>query len=242
MLYLTALVMGLAGSLHCAGMCGPLALALPGKGALRQLLWGRILYNLGRAVTYGLMGLVVGLLGFGLAATPVQQYLSILSGVVILLMLVFSRAIEGAQGGMLARLSFWVRQRLGKLLGSQPGAVGQFAIGLVNGLLPCGLVYAALAGAGGTGSPWGGALFMVIFGLGTLPMMLAISLVGKRLLAFKGARRIIRWATVAVALLLIVRGLNLGIPYISPAFQLATETQAAAVKCGGSCCELKKLD
>ncbi|MBX3102577.1 MAG: sulfite exporter TauE/SafE family protein [Bacteroidetes bacterium] len=242
MWYLTAIVMGLAGSLHCAGMCGPLALALPGRGAWRQLLGGRLLYNIGRTVTYSLMGAIVGLLGFGLAASPLQQYLSVLSGVVILLLLLFSATLERAGSGPLGRLSFAVRSRLGRLLGSRPGLAGQFAIGLVNGLLPCGLVYAALAGAAGTGGVGSGMLFMALFGLGTLPMMLALSLAGRRLFSIPGARRLVRISTVAIALLLIIRGLNLGIPYVSPQIVQARQGEEPQVKCGGSCCQLKRID
>ena len=104
--------------------------------------------------------------------------------------------------------------------------------GLLNGLLPCGLVYAALAGAAATGGPLGGALFMAAFGLGTIPAMLAVSLAGRLITAPWRARfqRAVPVAMAVLAVLFIVRGLSLGIPYLSP------DLSPEAVAGGRSCC------
>lgn len=91
-------------------------------------------------------------------------------------------------------------------------------MGLLNGLLPCGLVYVACAGATATGHPWSGARYMLVFGAGTVPLMLAISLSGRLVpsaLRLK-LRQAVPICILLVAALLILRGLSLGIPYLSP--------------------------
>jgi hypothetical protein len=95
---------------------------------------------------------------------------------------------------------------------------GLFLIGLLNGLLPCGLVYLAIAGAIGTGSVYFGIAFMVLFGLGTLPMMLLISWIGNLFtIAVRNTmNKIIPYIVVLIGVLFILRGLSLGIPYLSP--------------------------
>ena len=229
-----ALGMGLVGSLHCAGMCGPLAMALP-SGRAKSMLLGRLLYNLGRISTYSLLGLAMGLLGYGIAATPAQRYLSLLSGLLILLLLLLLPAMERAGGGPLVRMAGWVRLRLGRYLGAGGSPGSLYMLGVINGLLPCGLVYAALAGALEGGSLLRGVGFMVAFGLGTVPMMLALSLAGHRLLRFRWARHSIRLTGVLVAALLILRGLNLGIPYLSPHFEQRLDSDLPYIECSPNC-------
>jgi uncharacterized protein len=221
----TAFLLGLAGSLHCAGMCGPLALALPntGNGASGFVL-GRAAYNVGRIVTYCALGVVFGLLGKTLWLAGIQRWVSIGLGVVLLAGLFTARRAELSKpvtalvGGLKMRMSALLRRR---------SLTGLGTLGLLNGLLPCGLVYVACAGATMTGSSVAGAQYMAAFGAGTLPMMMAIGLSGKLVpvsLRLK-LRRVIPVSVFALALLLILRGLALGIPYLSP--DLAG---------GGSCC------
>jgi uncharacterized protein len=215
-----ALTIGLAGSLHCVGMCGPLALALPrGAGGSRRVLGGRLLYNAGRTVTYAALGVLFGLAGKTLLLAGLQRGLTILAGVAILAGIVL-RYIPGlwrfasvASGRLMTAL----HGTLASLLRTGSGQ-SLFLVGLLNGLLPCGLVYAALAGAAATGSAAGGAAFMALFGLGTTPMMLAISLAGPRLHAvFRGRfQPVIPVALGVLGVLFILRGLSLGIPYVSP--------------------------
>lgn len=216
---LAGLAFGFAGSVHCVGMCGPLALSLPGAGQVRwRYLAERLLYNLGRAVTYALLGGVVGALGLMVALAGYQQGLSIGVGVVMIL----GVAIP------------WVQQRLGALeqrparllkrvmtplrrLYQRGGAAAMLGVGLINGLLPCGFVYAALATASTAGSVSASMLFMAAFGLGTLPAMVGVSLMER--LASKTWRarvqRLVPYGVVLVGLLLVARGLSLG-TFLSP--------------------------
>jgi len=214
--YWTAFILGLAGSLHCAGMCGPLALALPtpAKGAL-SFMAGRLAYNLGRIITYSLLGVVFGSLGKTLFFAGVQRWMSIGLGAALLAglfsskRLVFARPVSAFVTWLRSGMSHFLRQRSFVSLG---------VLGLLNGLLPCGLVYVAAAGAASTGSIVGGAIYMALFGAGTLPMMLIISLSG-RLVSSSLRLRLAQVVPVSVfllATLLILRGLGLGIPYVSP--------------------------
>jgi hypothetical protein len=221
----TAFVLGLFGSLHCAGMCGPLALALPpGEGAGARFLLGRLFYNGGRVITYCLMGMVFGLVGKSLVLAGIQRWASIALGVALLAGLLSSRKLALWRPVMAllervkARMSGLLRQRSLLSLG---------ALGLLNGLLPCGLVYVACAGATMEDGLMAGARYMALFGAGTVPMMLAISLSG-RLVPVSlrlQLRKAIPVSVFCLATLLILRGLSLGIPYVSP--DLAG---------GGACC------
>lgn len=224
MIMASAFALGLAGSLHCIGMCGPIAIALPKPaGQSRTAFWqGRLLYNLGRSLTYAAMGALFGLLGQSIHMAGLQQGLSIACGILILLYLA-TRYLRWGKGSIdvwLVRLVAPLQQALALRLGG--GTRGNlFVIGLLNGLLPCGLVYVALAGATASGSVWGGALFMLLFGLGTTPLMLAAGLAGPLLHArLRGSLQwLIPTGLVILAALFILRGLNLGIPYISPRMQ-----------------------
>lgn len=213
---LAALILGLAGSLHCLGMCGPLALALPGARASRgEYVTGRIIYNAGRIATYALLGAVFGLIGKTLALAGWQRGLSIGAGFAMLIAAFSLHRLAPA-----FNLGF-LRQAWGKLLG-QRTLLSLFGIGLLNGLLPCGLVYVALAGAAATGDALHGAAFMAIFGAGTFPAMLAVSLAGRALsvpLRLK-FQRVVPYAVGVLAVLLILRGMDLGIPYLSPALAI----------------------
>ena len=227
------LLMGLLGSLHCLGMCGPLALALPAApGSRARFVAGRILYNLGRTATYALLGVAFGLFGRVFALAGWQRGLSIAAGVLMLLAAIGYRTAAGAAvAGGFARALGGLKRALSALL-QRRTAGALLLIGLLNGLLPCGLVYAALAGAAATGGPLGGALFMAAFGLGTIPAMLAVSLAGRLITAPWRARfqRAVPVAMAVLAVLFIVRGLSLGIPYLSP------DLSPEAVAGGRSCC------
>lgn len=225
----TAFLLGFVGSAHCAGMCGPLALALPhwGRGQ-GSFFAGRLLYNLGRIVTYSLMGAVFGVLGQGVELAGLQRWVSLVLGVGILAgLFVAPRFVNRIP---VAGAVNWLKGRLGKLLQTR-GSMAMFGIGLLNGLLPCGLVYVACAGATTTGGVLSGVAYMVAFGLGTLPMMLAISLFGTKLqfaLRFK-VQRLIPASLAIVGLLLLLRGMALGIPYVSP--KLPAQPSASAAGC-----------
>lgn len=220
MIYLSALTLGLLGSFHCVGMCGPIALAIPLKtDSWLARIFGGILYNLGRAVTYAVMGAVFGLLGRGLVLSGFQQWISIIMGAIMILSVITPSIYKNRFNADKGIFSFVgkVKMSLGKLF-TQRSYGSLLLIGLLNGLLPCGLVYFAIAGAIATGSAANGSLFMFIFGLGTLPMMLAISLIGNliTLELRKKVTKLIPYAIVFIGVLFILRGLSLGIPYLSP--------------------------
>ncbi|MCU0770188.1 MAG: sulfite exporter TauE/SafE family protein [Verrucomicrobia bacterium] len=213
---LTAFMLGFAGSLHCAGMCGPIVLALPAIGPNRATqMAGRLAYHGGRLVTYGLLGVVFGVLGQVLSLVGVQRWVSIGAGMLILLGLFAWPRREGA--GFVARPVARLKWALGALL-KRRSVGSQFLFGGLNGLLPCGLVYVACAAAAATGALVAGVQYMVMFGLGTVPMMLGLGLAGGAVHArLQGrVRRVIPVALTLMAVLLILRGLSLGIPYLSP--------------------------
>jgi sulfite exporter TauE/SafE len=220
----TAFLLGFVGSAHCAGMCGPLALALPG-GKRGTFIVGRGLYNLGRVVTYAAMGAVFGLVGQGFALAGLQRWLSLVLGVIILTGLFSSRRFSGALP--VTRTVKWLKAALGRQFQHRE-LTSLFSIGMLNGLLPCGLVYIACAGATATGSLMSGVDYMVAFGLGTAPMLLTISMVGTKLQFVLRLRlqRLVPASLAIVGALLLLRGMALGIPYVSP--QLAAEPVTAS--------------
>jgi hypothetical protein len=210
----TAFLLGLIGSLHCAGMCGPLALALPvNRPVFLPFLAGRLLYNAGRIVTYAALGALFGLLG---------QSLFLIS--LIVAPGLFFRAQP-------LKFVNWIKTPFLKLMRHR-GASALFGLGLLNGLLPCGLVYTACAAAISADSFRHSVEYMTAFGFGTIPLMLAITLLGQRLqfiLRFK-LQRLIPVSLALIGALLVLRGLALGIPHLSPILSV----QADAVR---QCCQ-----
>ncbi len=216
----SALVLGLMGSFHCLGMCGPIVLALPLHGnSVGQKIYGGVLYNLGRTVTYGAMGALFGLVGQGLQLVGFQQVVSVIMGGAMIVSVMFPKIFRNQYS--LEQSAFrWV----GKLkktiveMFSIRSFQSLFFIGLLNGLLPCGLVYIAIAGAIATGSVAMGAGYMVVFGLGTIPLLLLLGVAGN-VLGNNIRRRInslIPILVVVVGIFFVLRGLNLNIPYLSP--------------------------
>lgn len=214
-----AMAMGMLGSFHCVGMCGPLALSLPlSSNSLWAKFSGAFLYNSGRIVTYAVFGIVFGLIGNSVAFFGYQQWLSVILGILIIVFTVLPKKAVPfkTNNGVLA---FFERLRavLGKLF-FKKGYSSLFAIGLMNGLLPCGLVYMAAAGAVATGDVKSSVLFMVFFGLGTLPVMWSIAFFGNYVGVSirQKIRKAYPYMMTVMACLLILRGLGLGIPYVSP--------------------------
>ncbi len=217
---ISALTIGLIGSFHCIGMCGPIAIALPLKNnSWFTKFFSAALYNLGRSVTYGAMGAIFGLLGKGFQLIGVQQWVSIAMGIIMILSvffpLIFRKHINA--DGFVAKWVGKLKSSFKKLF-SIRSYMSLWVIGLLNGLLPCGLVYMALAGAIVSGNTIHGAVYMIVFGLGTLPIMLSVSLIGNIVsLKFRNKiRKIIPIFIVIIGILFILRGMNLGIKYISP--------------------------
>ncbi len=205
---LTALLTGLAGSLHCIGMCGPLAMALPvGRFPVGQRRVARGLYHAGRLSAYSLLGAIVGTVGQGVLLTGLQRPLSIGAGLFLLVWGISAKWFPGwfQTSGLARRLTAPLVRLLQK-----PTLWHIVGFGFLNGLLPCGSIYLALAGALVTPSPVAGATYMLVFGLGTLPAMLGLlSLANWLTVAWRQRlSRGLPWATVLVALLLIVRGIG----------------------------------
>jgi uncharacterized protein len=229
----SAFLIGLFGSFHCIGMCGPIAIALPiQQDNILALVSGRIFYNVGRALTYAAIGLVFGLLGQGLSLAGFQQSVSIVAGVLILLMVLLPSGFTQKLYLLKPAYGFtnFLKRKFG-ILFKRKSVLSVFLIGLLNGFLPCGLVYIAVAGAIASGGYLEGALYMFVFGLGTLPIMLAVSLAGNfiSLNLRKRINKLIPAFMVVLAFLFILRGMNLGIPYISPQLQQTEITDDSAV-------------
>lgn len=216
MLFLTAFLTGLFGSFHCAGMCGPIAFALPSKNLSGLGFYlSRLLYNFGRILMYSLLGLLLGLFGSGLKMAGIQQSLSIAAAIFIFAWAVFQ--LVGWRSPTLQPLKWLGKGWFSKLMGSTH-PLSLFLIGLLNGLLPCGFVYLALVGASVTQNAFDGALFMACFGVGTFPMMFGVSVIGQFLSQSVRSRlnALSPYFAIIIAVLFLLRGLNLGIPYVSP--------------------------
>lgn len=204
--WIAALTTGLIGSLHCVGMCGPLAMALPiGRLPRSQRGLALGLYHTGRLTAYAGLGLLMGTLGQGLLLAGLQRPVSIAAG---LFLLIWTGINRGALPGLtMGRATRWVVQPMTRFL--QSPTLRAFAgLGFLNGLLPCGFVYVALAGAVTTGSSVTGAAYMALFGLGTIPALLAVRFLPS-LFPVSLRRRFTQFmpvVTVALGLLLVGRG------------------------------------
>lgn len=221
---ISALTLGFIGSFHCAGMCGPIALALPLKNNnwLSRIL-SSLIYNLGRTVTYALLGLLFGLVGQGLMMAGFQQIISIITGAIMILTVIFPLIFRNR----IKLKSFAFINSIQNSLSirfSVSSYLSLFSIGVLNGLLPCGLVYTAIALAITTNDSLNGMFAMIAFGLATSPMLIAISIIGNSLgVAIRRVfTKIIPYVVIIIGILFILRGLNLGIKYISPVDKVLT--------------------
>ena len=219
MLY-TAFIFGLISSLHCIGMCGPIALMLPvdrnnpSKKTIQILT-----YHIGRLTAYGTIGFVFGLLGKGFFMAGVQQNLSIFIGVAMIAVVLIPEKTFAKYN--FSKPVFKIISKLKQQLGSQfknKSYKSLFTIGLLNGFLPCGMVYVALFGAIAMQSAGWGVLYMMLFGLGTVPLMSAVVYMNSFITMpiRNKIQKAIPYVAVVIGTLFILRGLGLGIPYVSP--------------------------
>jgi len=219
MLY-SSLILGLLSSLHCIGMCGPIAMMLPVDRHNPVKKTAQLfLYHFGRITAYASLGLAFGILGKGIYLAGLQQQLSIISGLIMIAIVMipekifarynFSKPVYKLIANIKRTLGSQFRNRSNKAL---------FITGLLNGFLPCGLVYAALFGAVAMQSETLGTLYMVLYGIGTIPLMSAVVYVSGVLKnPFRNSvNKIVPYAAVFVGMLFIIRGLGLSIPYLSP--------------------------
>ena len=217
---LASFFVGLLGSFHCIGMCGPIAIALPvPKSNNLSFVTGRLLYNLGRVVTYSFLGAVFGLLGSRLVISGFQQSVSIVLGVAIVIAVLIPPKYKSkiSQHKFVQKITLPLKSGISDLF-KRGTFSAMFLIGILNGFLPCGLVYVALAGAIASGDAISGSAVMILFGLGTVPTMFAATIFGK-FINLNIRRKISKAVPVfalVLGLLFIVRGMGLGIPYISP--------------------------
>ena len=219
-MFWTAVVLGLAGSFHCIGMCGPIAFVLPvNKKSKSKMVFQIGLYHFGRLISYSLIGVLFGLIGRGLYLAGFQQRLSILIGVLMILFAIIpiTYLTKFNLTQPLYKIINQIKSKLGLYL-NKKSSKALFLIGFFNGFLPCGLVYMALIGAVAAGNLMGGAMYMFLFGVGTIPLMTAAVLLGNfvNLSVRRKIQKIIPVFVVVIGLLFILRGLGLGIPYISP--------------------------
>ncbi len=222
-----AFILGLVTSLHCTLMCGPLQAVVMGKwlggGSLSKVL----LYHSGRILTYIAMGLLIGLIGNFIGIQTWQKEFSLIAGLSLLLgyfsiqFLRWDKRINGLITPWLMRIQSKNYQRQSKFK--------FFVGGSINGLLPCGMVYAALIPAAATGYPGTAGLAMLMFGLGTIPLLVGINLTSNRLFNAhpRLLNKLIPLSVVFVAAILILRGMELGIPFLSP--ELPIDSPSAEV-------------
>jgi sulfite exporter TauE/SafE len=216
---IAGILLGLVSSFHCVGMCGPLALALPVHHLQKwQQAFAVLLYNTGRVITYSMLGGLFGWLGSRIYIAGFQQWFSIIMGLVILLLAFLYYFLNHAISNTWLRTFHTTIQRvMGRLLRS-PRLYHYLLLGMANGLLPCGLVYLAIAGTLSTTGIGESIVFMASFGAGTLPAMLILSFFGVhiKLTLRQQIKKAVPFIIAGMAVLLILRGLNLGIPFVSP--------------------------
>lgn len=219
-LLFAALALGFASGFHCIGMCGPIALSLglTKKQATNYYLQN-LTYQFGRIVTYAFLGAVLGIVGQGFELAGFQQYLTVGVGVVLIVMALFSFGGKdfASKIPFFSTFLFKIKKNLGKIL-QKADYRSRFTTGVLNGFLPCGMVYMALTASLAAGGIWQGAVFMALFGFGTLPFMFAVVLAGN-LMTAAFRIKILKFVPVMMVVLgglFVVRGLEMGIPYLSP--------------------------
>ena len=215
---LTAFLLGLLGSTHCVGMCGPLALALPSFSLQDQLqmFLSSLIYNLGRVFSYAFLGLLFGLIGSSLAINGFQQVIATILAILLLALALFSINFEERVLRFKIFNQFYqviqnqIRQQFRK-----SGLGPYFLIGFFNGFLPCGMVYVAIAGSVVVGNVLEGILFMIFFGLGTLPLMLLVAF-SRKLIPRNIKRALRRFSPVVMigfAIMILLRVIMIELPF-----------------------------
>lgn len=219
-LILSALGLGFASGFHCIGMCGPIALSmgLTKKQATNYYLQN-LTYQFGRIATYSFLGAILGIVGKGFQLAGFQQYLTIAVGILLIAMAIFSFGGKdfAAKIPFLSSFLMKVKLNLSKLL-QKSDYRSRFATGILNGFLPCGMVYMALTASLAAGGVWQSATFMALFGLGTLPFMFFVVLMGNLITTTLRIKilKLVPVLMIVLGGLFVLRGLEIGIPYISP--------------------------
>lgn len=238
MFLIGAITLGLLGAFHCIGMCGPIAMALPihTQNQAKRII-SILTYNFGRVTTYSVFGLIFGLIGESFSFFGFQQKLSIALGCIILILLLIPSRYNTTNkfASPVLKLLNKVKEKLSAQFRKQ-GVKSLYITGILNGLLPCGLVYMAAAASINSNHWYNSVLFMIVFGLGTLPFMFSVSYYSNLIsLKMRGvAKKLVPVIIATMAILMILRGMNLGIAYISPKLNVqhsAAECNKNAVEC-----------
>lgn len=219
---LEALILGFAGSFHCLAMCGPLHLSLLGNRTYTlSFILSKSAFNIGRIITYVLLGLVLGYIGKSLPLYEIQKVVSVITGIAIILVY-FLPKFTGKELEI-SFLNKFVIKKMGSLMQNtkdKSNILKYFSMGILNGLLPCGLVYVALIASFSQLNTTNSALFMMMFGLGTFPAMFFVVMLGgwaKKIIAkFPKLNYLTSFFVLLIGLMFILRGANLGIKYLSP--------------------------
>jgi len=173
-MWFTALIIGFAGSLHCVGMCSPLALAV--TSMKKSVLLNRLLYNSGRIFTYGVFGAIVSSAGVIFQFPEFQNILTIALGIALLI--IGFAGVSGVKIPLvtsgLQQFTAFLKSLFSKFLQRKTYASIVF-LGALNGLLPCGLTFLALTYCLTLKGPIDGFTFMILFGAGTLPAMFGLT-------------------------------------------------------------------
>lgn len=234
MIIVPGFILGLLSSFHCMGMCGPIAIAIPHKSETKLgVVVDDLAYNIGRVVTYTILGAIIGVIGATVSLAGYQERLSLISGILLLLVVIVPKkyANKLTTFGVIGKLVRKLQKGLQFFLQSKNRS-SLFVLGVLNGLLPCGLVYVALTASLANADILGSALFMTAFGIGTIPIMFVIFF-ARDMMSLQLRQKLLRivpYGVAFVAILLILRGLHIGIPMISPILPDAVGGG------GGSCC------
>lgn len=219
MFLIAGFLTGLLGGLHCIGMCGPIVMALRKDENAKKDLFNKAIYNTGRVVTYGFLGLAAGIFGGMFEFYGMQQIVSVVTGILIIVFVaigfVYTKRVLNVSifqkpiNFLKSKLSYFLKMK---------SKTSFFLLGILNGFLPCGLVYLALAGAFVVSEPLLSSAYMMLFGIGTFPaMMLFGAIILKMKQKFNiNFNKFIPVFSLILAVIFILRGLNLGIPMISP--------------------------
>lgn len=233
-MFLSAIIFGLLGSFHCIGMCGPIAFMLPvDKNKPVKKFFQITSYHFGRLLTYSLIGLLFGFLGKGFYFFGFQQQLSIAVGVSMIFVILFPKIFQRISFSKnISKIIFKIKNSLGKEL-KKKGNDTFFTIGFLNGFLPCGLVYMAIFGALTTSNAFSGSLYMFLFGLGTVPLMTAVVYLGSFAKGNfrKNIQKAIPIVVICIGTLFILRGLGLGIPFVSPLEPILSKAASTVTNC-----------
>lgn len=225
------LLFGLISTLHCAGMCGPLAMMLPGNVRSNRVLYASA-YQLGRIGVYISIGLLVFSIGMSFSMFRMQQGLSVALGAIMVVFALMS--LFKIQGPSFIRTSFSKFSGVYSKLIAKGNLLSAFGLGMLNGLLPCGAIYVAAMYCATFTNALDASAYMFLFGIGTMPVFVAAWMMASKKfsLKLKPLSYAYRLLPLIVGILMVLRGINLGIPYISP--EMSQVDQKTEIK---NCCK-----